>query len=100
MTNVNWFRVFAVLTVLSVGSVLLAFVITAHLFPQPAIMAYTRLALSSMAGLVVGIGLLPLRKWAALSFSVVSLALAVQSLPVWCSLAAGEQQRWACTSEF
>jgi hypothetical protein len=77
MTNLNWFRVFGVLTILFVVGVLITSVMTAHLSPRPSPLAYARLSIFVVIGLIIGIGLLFLRKWAALCFSSGSLALAI-----------------------
>jgi hypothetical protein len=77
---VNLFRLFGVLTLLFIVGILLTFVITAHLSPKPTAIAYARLSLFTLVGTLLGIGLLLLRKWAALIFSALSFALAVWSI--------------------
>ena len=76
-TVVNCFRLFGVLTLLVFMGILGAFVVTAHLFPKPATFVYVRLSLSTIFGTFLAIGLLLLRKWAAIIFSAVSFAMGV-----------------------
>lgn len=74
--HVLWFRAFGVLILLFVAGVLLVSVIGAHRLPPATAAAYARLLMFTLAGSFLGVGLLLHRKWAALCFSLLSLALA------------------------